>query len=206
MTMKTTALGRASLGLVMALASGLGSCKEDKPCDQNEVFRDGYCWPADAGAAADFGTTCTTTAECGGPTSYCAVQPGQSSGFCTTFGCDQTPSVCPATWACMDLTPYGLAAHMCVPNLPSDAGPTADVGPAPEAGPTGEAGEAFGKPCAATAECIVPTSYCAVQPGQTSGFCTTFGCDQNPSACPGTWTCMDMTPFGLAGHMCIPST
>jgi hypothetical protein len=126
MTMKTTARRRAGLGLCVALATFLGACKEDKPCDDNETFRGGYCWPVDAAVApadvgtpgeagAAFGTTCTTSAVCVSPTTYCAIQPGQSSGFCTTFGCDQNPSVCPATWTCMDLTPYGLAAHMCAP-------------------------------------------------------------------------------------------
>jgi hypothetical protein len=118
---------------LLALGVGLGACSENTPCDDGLVLRGGYCYPADAAVApadaavapadvaaaeagAAFGQICGASSECAAPATYCAIQPGQSSGFCTAFGCDQNPSICPAAWICMDLTPYGLAAHMCSPS------------------------------------------------------------------------------------------
>jgi hypothetical protein len=109
------------------LLGALGACSLDQPCDRDQELRNGYCQPVDAGAppadAADseagaaFGQPCTPTGmECSAPANYCAVQPGQSAGFCTSFGCDLDPSICPNAWSCMDLTPFGLAAHMCTPS------------------------------------------------------------------------------------------
>jgi hypothetical protein len=117
--------GRA-VAYLLPLVLALSACSEKDPCDDGQSLRDGYCYAVDAGLpAADtataeagtaFGQTCAASGECPAPTTYCAIQPGQSSGFCTTFGCDQDATICPATWGCMDLTPYGLAAHMCTPS------------------------------------------------------------------------------------------
>jgi hypothetical protein len=120
-----------SLGLLACL---IGACTEPSPCDAGEVLRDGWCFAVDAAAPAidaavsddagaggeasapsAFGKVCTTTAECVAPTVYCAVQPGKSVGFCTAFGCDLDPGVCPSGWGCMDITPFGLAQHICIP-------------------------------------------------------------------------------------------
>jgi hypothetical protein len=126
------------VGQALCVFAGLlPACTEDSPCDEGQTFRDGFCYtnPADAAApadtsvpsddggglageaaaASDFGKVCTVTAECALPTVYCAIQPGQPAGFCTTFGCDLDPSVCPTGWGCMDLTPFGLPQHMCIP-------------------------------------------------------------------------------------------
>jgi hypothetical protein len=120
------AITLASLGCL------LGACTEKTPCDNGQELRDdGWCWNVDAavtsadaaavgagseaGAASAFGQVCTTTDECVLPTVYCAVEPGQSVGFCTAFGCDLDASVCPSGWGCMDMTPYGLPEHMCSP-------------------------------------------------------------------------------------------
>jgi hypothetical protein len=119
----------ACVAALTLLLAGAVACTEDKPCDGDQELRDGFCYPVDAGAAAlpadaaaseagaAFGQPCTATGnECSPPAYYCAVQPGQSAGFCSAFGCDTDPSVCPSTWTCMDLTPMGLAAHLCIPS------------------------------------------------------------------------------------------
>ncbi len=117
---------RMSLAIaLLAIGFWLGACTEKTPCSAGEELRNDYCWPVDAAPAAEaavheagstFGEPCASSAECLAPTSYCAIQPPATTGFCSTFGCDQDPSICPSTWACMDLTPYGLAQHLCVPN------------------------------------------------------------------------------------------
>jgi hypothetical protein len=111
------------------------ACKEASPCDDGQTLRDGYCYVVDAAVAADavvsmkdgdvaggeagaasaFGKVCATSAECVAPAVYCAVQPGQAAGFCSAFGCDLDASVCPSGWGCMDLTPFGMPQHMCIP-------------------------------------------------------------------------------------------
>ena len=123
----------------------LAACTEPSPCDEGEILRDWYCFAIadasaddplradadgvaseaapgiDGGTAADspapsaFGKVCMATEECPAPTVYCAVQPGQPAGFCTAFGCEVDPSICPSGWGCMDLTPFGLPQHMCIP-------------------------------------------------------------------------------------------
>ena len=119
-----------------ALASLMGACTEDDPCDEGEVLVDGWCNPApvdaappepgsDAavgnpggdeagGAAPAFGQTCMTAAECSAPTNYCALVPGQPSGSCTATGCNLDPTICPTGWSCMDLTAF-VGQHLCVP-------------------------------------------------------------------------------------------
>jgi hypothetical protein len=122
----TTYRGFPLLAL-LATSVCLGACTEKTPCSADEELRDGYCYPVDAAAGgtvdaaaheagSTFGEPCSTSVECLSPTSYCAIQPPATTGFCSTFGCDKDPTICPSTWACMDLTPYGLAQHLCVPN------------------------------------------------------------------------------------------
>jgi len=34
-------------------------------------------------------------------------------------------------------------------------------------------------------------------------YCTSMGCDTDPTICPSDWTCKDLASFGYAGqHMC----
>lgn len=115
-----------------ALASLMGACTEDDPCDEGEMLVDGWCQAATAdaappaptsdaavaddtgGAAPAFGQICTTAAECPAPTNYCAVVPPATSGNCTATGCNLDPTICPAGWTCMDLTAY-TGQHLCIP-------------------------------------------------------------------------------------------
>jgi hypothetical protein len=57
-----------------------------------------------------FGAPCTDVSSCGAPTDYCAVMPGQSSGYCTRKGCVDDPNVCPSGWSCFDLSKFDPAS------------------------------------------------------------------------------------------------
>ena len=107
-----------------SFAALVSACSEDHPCSSDEVFRDGYCYPTDAGqsdaslgGAVDggggggFGAACSSTADCAAPASFCAPNP---LAYCTAFGCDTDPTVCPAGWSCLDLSNFGASGHMCL--------------------------------------------------------------------------------------------
>jgi hypothetical protein len=115
-------------GALLALAALDSACKSDTPCSQDEHFDNGYCYPnpqdaegppttgADAspvvaidGGGGVFGQSCSSSADCLPPTTLCAPQ----INYCTAMGCDVDPTLCPAGWTCMDLTPYGVSSHMC---------------------------------------------------------------------------------------------
>lgn len=128
-------VGREVLLCSLGLA---GACADTATCDPDQVLVEGACLPrggtgggtgADAGtpppdadAAGDgcagpevaFGTSCGGPDDCGCPAPYCAIQPGASVGFCTVTGCKEHPSVCPATYGCLDLTAFG-APSFCAP-------------------------------------------------------------------------------------------
>ena len=62
----------------------------------------------DTGAAGPtWGTTCTTSGanspECAAPASYCGIQPGTSSGYCTALDCKTNTTLCPSGWTCFDV-------------------------------------------------------------------------------------------------------
>jgi hypothetical protein len=75
-----------------------------------------------------------------------------------------------------------------------------------EAGGAGEAGgaEPFGQTCTSSTDCVPPAIFCAPQPGRA--FCTALGCDQDPSLCPPTWICMDLSSYSFPAYMCVPGT
>jgi len=114
---------------LLALVALGSACKSDTPCSQDETFDNGYCYPnpkdaqaavttgVDAsstvaidGGAGIFGQACTSSTDCLPPTTMCAEQ----LNYCTAMGCDVDPTICPAGWTCMDLTPYGGTGHMCI--------------------------------------------------------------------------------------------
>jgi hypothetical protein len=75
----------------------------------------GAAGSAGACTGFDFGQTCSDGqghTDCGCAADYCAVQPGQSSGYCTAAGCKEDPSICPDGWTCLDLSVFD-------PSLPS---------------------------------------------------------------------------------------
>ena len=130
------------LAATVALAGGLAAAACQDPgsqlCDPGQILDpvSGYCiaGPVDAGRAGDaasrdagtapdaacsagsssFGDTCSGDADCHCPTDYCAILPGSTSGTCTRTGCDANPSICPASWTCLDLSQFqaGLP-HIC---------------------------------------------------------------------------------------------
>ena len=105
------------------------ACEDDDPCDPGQVYQDGVCLGAQytssgtsgaAGASGDastagsagapsvgeFGTVCTDAEGCAEPAPYCAIQLGQTEGFCTMTGCIEQPTVCPGGWDCVDLSVF----------------------------------------------------------------------------------------------------
>lgn len=112
----------------------LAACADDAECDDGQVLEENRCVEENSGSAGSagtstagtgsgaggagadmFGATCTddeTHAECGGNATYCAIQPGQSEGYCTATGCVEDPSVCPDGWGCLNLAAFD-------PSLPS---------------------------------------------------------------------------------------
>jgi hypothetical protein len=66
--------------------------------------------------------------------------------------------------------------------------------PTPPTTPPPTTGE-FGASYAYDAACATPTDYCAVLPGQSAGYCTRKGCNDDPSYCPNGWSCFDLSKF-----------
>jgi hypothetical protein len=56
----------------------------------------------------------------------------------------------------------------------------------------------FGGPCTDVAACGAPTDYCLVRPGQSTGYCTRKGCNDDASVCPSGWSCFDLAQFDPA--------
>ena len=87
------------------------------------------------------------------------------------------------------------------------AGSSAETGGAPQGGEGGEAGAPgnsspggapasdggkLGDECASDDACSPAAHYCAINPGDTVGYCTPTGCDEDPSVCPSdAWSCED---------------
>jgi hypothetical protein len=119
MMRRALALLRAA-GLVLAAAA----CQPDDPCDPGHVEHGGHCYlvdgpPADAptldSAFAHFGDGCATDLDCAAPTTYCALPPGDSAGFCTRTECLPDPTMCPPEWTCLDVASYGAGfASLCI--------------------------------------------------------------------------------------------
>lgn len=134
MTKATTrqVLTAALAGLLLAVALVLGACDGGEKCDPGQRYDHGLCYVAspdgtaastdaasgeggpDGGTAGQtaFGATCGDSSECAAPTDWCAMQPGQTEGYCTETGCLDQPDECPDGWACTDLSIYqeGLPA------------------------------------------------------------------------------------------------
>jgi len=59
--------------------------------------------------------------------------------------------------------------------------------------------EGFGEVCTADSQCRCGLDSCNTY---TGNYCSHTGCIQNPSICPPTWTCSDLSALGL-GSACI---
>lgn len=68
-----------------------------------------------------------------------------------------------------------------------------------EKDPPAAASDAFGGACADSSACSGAASYCALQPGQTEGYCTATGCKEDASVCPSGWSCFDLAVFQPGG-------
>lgn len=112
------------LKFVLVAAFATAGCANTATCDDDERFTNGMCLPKpaapppsdaaadapepavctpDAALTGEFGRKCTHHTECGCPAPICAVQPGQTEGFCTQV-CPNDPSVCPSNFRCIDLS------------------------------------------------------------------------------------------------------
>jgi hypothetical protein len=58
-----------------------------------------------------------------------------------------------------------------------------------------DGGPGPGQACSTSSDCPADASYCAVQPGQTTGYCTLQGCKTDAGICPGGWSCLDLSQF-----------
>ncbi len=102
-----------STGGVAGSSTGGNAGSPDGSADSSATGGAGGTCSSDAGTA--FGTACsdgTGSTDCSCPAPYCAVQPGQTTGYCTHTGCKETPAVCPSGWSCLDLSVFQ-------PGLPS---------------------------------------------------------------------------------------
>jgi len=64
----------------------------------------------------------------------------------------------------------------------------------------GEAFAGFGDECipdenSGSPDCPDSAPFCAAQPGSPVGTCTIQGCLEDPSVCPPTWGCLDLSAF-----------
>lgn len=79
-----------------------GKTEPRQPQKPNEMSGD-----CDAQAASEaFGASCTSDGDCKCAANYCALMPGQTTGYCTAKGCKDDPSVCPEAWSCFDLSAF----------------------------------------------------------------------------------------------------
>ena len=68
------------------------------------VIKDGPA--AEAGKSVAFGTVCSSSSDCGGPTDFCATAKAGTSGLCTKIGCNAMPTACPAAAPCTDVAQF----------------------------------------------------------------------------------------------------
>lgn len=101
------------------------ACYVDVPCDANQSYdRDRFACTVDTSTVTDaprcdetrFGTACQGSDECGCDTDYCAVQPGETAGFCTIIGCADSPEACAEGFTCFDVSAVAPdLGSLCVP-------------------------------------------------------------------------------------------
>jgi hypothetical protein len=79
-----------------------------------------------------------------------------------------------------------------------DAGPAADGGGGGGSECKEDQSEVLDKACTNDDGCNCAAPYCAVQPGQSTGFCTVY-CTLSPDDCPSGWRCFDLSAVGVQG-------
>jgi hypothetical protein len=92
-------------GYCIAAPTDGGQDGGTNPSSDASVAGDGVA-AGDAGCSPGtsmLGDPCATLSDCHCPTDYCAVMPGATMGTCTQTGCDVNPSICPASYTCLDL-------------------------------------------------------------------------------------------------------
>jgi hypothetical protein len=93
---------------------------------------------------------------------------------------------------------FGREIAIATPPEPRDAGTAPSSDASASCTSVGGDREGFGAPCkdgANHSDCPCAADYCAVQPGQTTGYCTKTGCVEDPNICPSGYTCFDLSKF-----------
>ncbi len=90
------------------------------------------------------------------------------------------------------LKDVGVPIANCVFTYPAAPPPVIEGGPP---GPNCDAGTALGRACSDNTACGCGAPYCALQPGQTQGYCTNTGCKEAPTVCAAGWACFDLGVF-----------
>jgi hypothetical protein len=98
--------------------------------------------------------------------------------------------------------PLGASADVDAATAPAAAG-DAGVGMQSDASGatcTSVGGDArgFGAPCkdgVNHSDCPCEANYCAIMPGQSTGYCTSSGCNSPGAACPDGYSCFDLSRF-----------
>lgn len=130
---------RAWIGALAIGAFAVAACYLPDPCNDNEVYiRDHHSCVVptsttatdgpDTGSGGDdnpdpaacddtqFGRECATNDDCACDTDFCAVQPGQPTGFCTITGCLDAPESCGQGFFCLDISTVSpTVGSLCVP-------------------------------------------------------------------------------------------
>jgi len=85
--------------LLVPLVPGCGMDDADR-CRPDMVYKNGACYPQGAGPAG-LGEACTNAEDCIlDGTDHCAINLGETEGFCTIRDCSAEPDDCPTDWKC----------------------------------------------------------------------------------------------------------
>jgi hypothetical protein len=111
--MKSLTTAVEILSFLAVAAFTCAGCLLGDRCGPDQVLKGGVCVPVltDAGSPDDegpdgLGETCTAHVDCTGPADFCAVYPGDDTGYCTFQDCDLVENDCPDGYFCMDVSQY----------------------------------------------------------------------------------------------------
>jgi hypothetical protein len=85
-----------------------------------------------------------------------------------------------------------------LPVASGDAGVPDSAVPSPDAGGCTLPAAGFGATCKSDGDCPCAADYCALMPGQKTGYCTKTGCKEDATVCPNNWSCFDLSLFAAS--------